>query len=259
MGILYAFSILSVALPMSLALSLIVLAKVPPRISVPIIKKSEPDIYFLTLKLRNIFPQKGDTVSNISGVRGGDLKGYKLLATSVGSVKMALLKRGGDVFVVREGEAFKGGFVKKIGKDFVIVDINGREEILKFPRDVGGRISDEKFVSITERPPSAGAVISRRELEKLTADPGIMFNQVRLVPYVKNGRTEGFVFEWIKPNSLLAKAGLRPGDVLIAINNMQITSGEDAFRILQLLRNENTFKISILRNGKQMDLTVRVE
>ncbi len=259
MGLLYSLSVMSFVLLVSLTFSLIVLTKIPPRISVPIIKKSEPDVYSLTLKLRNIFPQKGEIVSNISGVRGGDLKGYKLLATSVGSVKMALLKKGGEVFVVREGETFRGGLVKKIGKDFVIVDINGREEILKFPRDVGGQVSDEKFVSITERPPSAGAVISRRELEKLTADPGIMFNQVRLVPYVKNGRTEGFVFEWIKPNSLLAKAGLRPGDVLIAINNMQITSGEDAFRILQLLRNENTFKISILRNGKQMDLTVRVE
>ncbi len=259
MGLLYSLSLISIILFLSSIISLIVLTKIPPRISVPIIKKSEPDIYSLTLKLRNIFPQKGDTVSNISGVVVGDLKGYELLATSVGSVKMALLKKGSEVFVVREGETFKGGIVKKIGKDFVVVYINGKEEILKFPRDVSGQVSGGKFVSITDSPPPSGTVISRRELERLTMDPGVMFNQVRLVPYIKNGRTEGFIFEWIKPNSLLAKAGLRPGDVLIAINNMQITSGEDAFRILQLLRNENTFKISILRNGKQMDLTVRVE
>ncbi len=259
MGLLYSLSVISLVLLASLTFSLILLTKIPPRISVPIIKKSEPDVYSLTLKLRNIFPQKGEIASNVSVAGSDNIKGYQLLATSIGSVKMALLKKGGEVFVVREGETFIGGIVKKIGKDFVIVDINGREEILKFPRDVSGQASGGKFVTITESPPPSGTVISRRELEKLTADPGIMFNQVRLVPYVKNGRTEGFVFEWIKPNSLLAKAGLRPGDVLIAINNMQITSGEDAFRILQLLRNENTFKISILRNGKQMDLTVRVE
>jgi len=211
------------------------------------------------LKLRSIFPLKGEEAPNISGIEGNDLKGYKLLATSVGAVRMALLKRGGEIFVIREGENFKGGVVKEIGKDFVRIEINGRENVLSFPKEAGTEISSGRSFDVSEKSTSQGAVISRRELEKLTADPGVMFNQVRLVPYVKNGRTEGFVFEWIRPNSLLSKAGLKPGDILIAINNMQITSGEDAFRILQLLRNENTFKISILRNGKQMDLTVRVE
>jgi len=86
-----------------------------------------------------------------------------------------------------------------------------------------------------------------------------MFREIRLVPFVKNGRTEGFIFEWIKPGSLFYKAGLRKGDILISINNMSIRSGEDAFRLLQVLRNEPSLRVVVLRNGQRKEIKVRIE
>ena len=86
-----------------------------------------------------------------------------------------------------------------------------------------------------------------------------MFREIRLVPYVRNGKTEGFILEWIKPGSLFYKAGLRKGDVLVSINNMSIRSGKDAFRILQVLRNEPSLRVVVLRNGRREEINVRIE
>jgi len=119
------------------------------------------------------------------------------------------------------------------------VVVDGRELKLRLT----GGSSPERG---TFQSPVAGsfeARISRREIERLTKDPGVMFREIRLVPYVKEGRTEGFIFEWIKPGSLFHRAGLRKGDILISINNMSIKSGEDAFRLLQVLRNEPSLSL----------------
>jgi general secretion pathway protein C len=77
-----------------------------------------------------------------------------------------------------------------------------------------------------------------------------MLTQIRLIPVVENGQTKGFRFDWIQDGSLFQKMGIQVGDILVAINNQKINSGEDAFRILQMLRNESSIKVTILRNGQ---------
>ncbi len=261
MGALYILPFLSATVTVCVVASLFILLKLPPLTEIPMIKRSEPTFYYLTQRAKEIFGRDEiDTQINISSGTGGaiGISNYKLIATSIGDVKMALIGRGNDIHIIKEGEVFNGYEIKKIGKDFVLFSSPSGEYILRFPKHtVGGQRTVTSSTGIKRE--GNTVVISRRELERLTSDPGIMFNQVRLVPYIQNGRTKGFKFEWIQPNSLLAKAGLKPGDILIAINNMQITSGEDAFRILQVLRNETSFKISIIRNGREMDLTLRVE
>jgi len=86
-----------------------------------------------------------------------------------------------------------------------------------------------------------------------------MFRQIRLVPFVQEGRTKGFLFEWIEPGSIFERAGIKPGDVLLSINNQEIKSGEDAFRILQVLRNENSIKLNLQRGSEIIELLLRVE
>ena len=100
---------------------------------------------------------------------------------------------------------------------------------------------------------------TKEELQRITADPGVMFRQIRLVPFVQEGRTKGFLFEWIEPGSIFERAGIKPGDVLLSINNQEIKSGEDAFRILQVLRNENSIKLNLQRGNELIELLLRVE
>ncbi|MCX8059881.1 MAG: PDZ domain-containing protein, partial [Aquificaceae bacterium] len=62
-----------------------------------------------------------------------------------------------------------------------------------------------------------------------------------------------------EPGSIFDRSGIRPGDVLLSINNQEIRSGEDAFRILQVLRNENSIKLNLQRGNELIELSLRVE
>ena len=53
-----------------------------------------------------------------------------------------------------------------------------------------------------------------------------------------------------------SKVGLRPGDVLLKINNKQLTTPEEAMIAYSTIKNENEIVFKIDRDGKVFDLKV---
>jgi general secretion pathway protein C len=231
-------------------------SKVNTEIFIPKVQKKQFDYNQLLSKWQDFKPvEKQSQQSPIN---------YEitLTATSVGIKNFALIKLNGKSYVVSTGQTVEGIKIQKIDKDKIIVFVNNERKTIK----IGNRLSSEKqqnIINPVNLPPLESILpsnkISKSELERLTSDPGIMFTQIRLVPFVENNQTKGFRFDWIQEGSLFQKMGIQVGDVLVAINNQQITSGEDAFRILQIIRNEPNFKVSILRNGKMLELNYFVE
>ncbi|RUM30039.1 MAG: type II secretion system protein GspC [Aquifex sp.] len=173
------------------------------------------------------------------------------------SVEGVILLDGKKYVFLEKGKNYKGYTLFKVKKDRAIFRKGGREfEIpFKLEKVKEGKISTQRTYDFSQRE----IVVSRREIERITKDPAKMFTQIRLVPYVRGGKTEGFIFEWVKPGSIFHRMGIRRGDILISINNMTITSGEDAFRILQMIRNEPNLKVVLIRRGKREEINVRIE
>lgn len=225
-------------------------------IKVPILKSEEPNIQKIQEALSRVFPeqkQNGDTLQKAHSASGE----VELLGTSVGSRSMVLLRVGKKTVVLSEGQTKEGITLLSVSRRSATLRIGDQElELRVKPK----KAAPSTRVQTPSQPTGGAEVrISRRELEMITKDPGIMFRQIRLVPYVKDGKTEGFIFEWIKPGSLFYRAGLRKGDILLSINNMTIQSGEDAFRLLQVLRNEPNLKVVVMRNGRKKEINIRIE
>ncbi len=227
-------------------------------VKVPTVQKEEPDINKVKQAFARIFPERSVPKVSVSSGEISAPKDVKLLGTAVGVKSLALLKVNGKTLIIEEGDAKMGVKLKKVLRNEAIVEIKGHQLRLKVKPTKSSRSSARPDFSESTSGFS-DVRISRREIERITKDPGIMFREIRLVPFVKNGRTEGFIFEWIKPGSLFYKAGLRKGDILISINNMSIRSGEDAFRLLQVLRNEPSLRVVVLRNGQRKEIKVRIE
>ncbi len=255
---------LIVALPLITSLSLAVpvvlltfsIQQAFKDIKVPSQQVREPDLRAVVSDFSKVFSHEvpeGETVVEEDYIE--TTTDIKVLALSVGIKNLALVKAGEKTFVIEEGEQKGDILLKRLTPKEAVFEVKGRE--------VKVIIKREKPVATTTEPTKGEILsdirISRREIERITKDPGIMFREIRLVPYVKNGRTEGFIFEWIRPGSLFYKAGLRKGDILLSINNMTIKSGEDAFRLLQVLRNEPSLKVVVLRNGQRKEINVRIE
>ncbi|HIP43043.1 MAG TPA: type II secretion system protein GspC [Aquifex aeolicus] len=173
------------------------------------------------------------------------------------SIEGVILLDGKKYVFLEKGKNYKGYTLFRVEKDRAIFRKGGREFEIPFkPEKVkAGRITTQGTYDFPQRE----IVVSRREIERITKDPAKMFTQIRLVPYVRGGKTEGFIFEWVKPGSIFHRMGIRRGDILVSINNMTITSGEDAFRILQMIRNEPNLKVVLIKKGKRETINVRIE
>ncbi|MBH8556092.1 trypsin-like peptidase domain-containing protein [Nostocaceae cyanobacterium CENA357] len=70
---------------------------------------------------------------------------------------------------------------------------------------------------------------------------------------------QGILVVRVIPNSPAARVGLRPGDVIQTINNQPITTSEEVQQILEKNGLNNNLQIQVLRNGQNLQFTVKPE
>lgn len=63
----------------------------------------------------------------------------------------------------------------------------------------------------------------------------------------------------VQPNSPAAKAGLHPGDVVVAIDDAPVDSAGSLSNTVRLLRAGSEIKLDILREGKRRTVTARID
>lgn len=74
-----------------------------------------------------------------------------------------------------------------------------------------------------------------------------------------NPNSDGALVAAIAPNSPAAKAGLKPGDVITAVNGATVTNPGDLAADIANIDPHGKADISFLRNGKKQDVSVQVE
>ncbi|MFN3975909.1 MAG: PDZ domain-containing protein [Aquificaceae bacterium] len=218
----------------------------------PSLKRESIQTSDLFSKFESLYPKPKKEEGTLS---------IKLLATAAGSVRLALIEVNGSIQTVRVGSEVKGYRVVDIERNYIVFLKDKHRLAIGFSfKEEASPTQVSKGTPLTpQTTKSLQASIPREEIRRITADPGIMFRQIRLVPFVQDGRTRGFLFEWIEPGSIFERAGIKPGDVLLSINNQEIKSGEDAFVILQMLRNESSIKLNLQRGNELIELLLRVE
>jgi len=68
---------------------------------------------------------------------------------------------------------------------------------------------------------------------------------------------EGVVVEEVLPDSFAAKVGLKPMDILVAINGEAVGSAEDIRTILEGIKGGDEVKVTLLRNGERLEVKGR--
>ncbi len=70
--------------------------------------------------------------------------------------------------------------------------------------------------------------------------------------------TGGAIVSHVEPDSPAAKAGLRPGDVVVAVNDRTIHNSADLRNQVGLVRKGDTVTVRLLRDGRALSLTVQI-
>lgn len=102
-------------------------------------------------------------------------------------------------------------------------------------------------------------LVSRQFVESVRENFAAQMRLVQMQPRMVDGKIDGFLVQRINPRSLLAKLGLKRGDVVIDVNNTKLDSPEKALVIFQQLREARQIGLSIERNGSPMSFSYEIE
>jgi general secretion pathway protein C len=121
-----------------------------------------------------------------------------------------------------------------------------------------------------ERPPAAidaaiartgehSYVVRRAMVDELLANAGALASLARVAPELRDGRPVGFRLAALRPDGLLARLGLQNGDVVTALNGLEMTGVERALEAYTKLKTASHLSVALDRTGRRItqDYTVQ--
>jgi general secretion pathway protein C len=105
-----------------------------------------------------------------------------------------------------------------------------------------------------------GALDWQKTMEKIGGSPADLASNVRIDPVMNNGQIAGVRVSAANGDSaLMAKLGLRPSDIVTAVNGVPVDSVARGQQILDSLRNANSVRVTVTRGGVPTDITVQLQ
>jgi len=151
-----------------------------------------------------------------------------------------------NVYVI--GDRLPGGSViTGIAPTRVIIRRNGAQEALPLPQQ---DLSDSLQMASNGGPPALDSA-----LRAVRANPARLMDYVAAKPRYDGTRLQGFVIAPRADGSLFRQAGLKPGDVVVAVNGIPLTDAGKLKRAFAAIAH-GTIRVSIIRGGTRRTITI---
>lgn len=162
-----------------------------------------------------------------------------------------IAQAGGEERSYRVGDEITSGVtLSEIYPDRVILERNGRYETLRLPRERVATPDDEAALPGS----AAGGELLARYRDQVLENPRSLIELVRPVPHRENNRFVGFrLYPGSKP-ALFRELGLRPGDLVTAVNGIELDSPARGMQLLNDLRSSDSLAVTIRRGSEQIQL-----
>jgi general secretion pathway protein C len=107
------------------------------------------------------------------------------------------------------------------------------------------------------QPPAAPTrrVLDRREVTGALNDPTRLLTQAQAIPYLSDGKLDGFRLYNVVPSGFFDKIGLQTNDIVQRINGVELRDPGMLLSLFQQLRNERTVRVDMVRNNARQTLT----
>jgi len=187
----------------------------------------------------------------------------KLLGTVVAndhSAAIIAIQAGGKQSAFFIGDQIQPGVtLKSVEANAIVVNHNGRLERISLEQ--GKQITFMKTlapVAISSapatRPTNTRAPakninkrINRKHLQHQLQNIPALLSQALAKPHFSNGKINGFSISNIVPGSLYAQAGLKNGDIIMAVNGQRITGAAQAMTIYTQLKSASALDLQLMR------------
>lgn len=169
-----------------------------------------------------------------------------------------------QVYAVDEQIEGTNASLKQVLEDRVLLQVSGRFETLMLDGLEYQQLSNdnapvvEGVQEITAAPEPMEYSPAQADLnvvrQEMLAEPAKFFDYVRVTPRHRNGQMYGYALLPGKDPELFARMGLMPNDVAIEINGVRLNDMQQAYGIINELREAKEASIKVERDGEIKDV-----
>lgn len=184
----------------------------------------------------------------------------------------------------RVGEEIAAGVaLDEVHADRVVLIHDGVQEVLTLARDEsservapipsaqrGGRQARNTSAGPATNPGALptftapqlahGALDWQKTMEKIGGGSADLASNMRIDPVISNGQISGVRVSAANGDSaLMTKYGLRPSDIVTAVNGLPVDSVERGQQILESLSNASSVRVTVNRGGVPTEITVQLQ
>jgi general secretion pathway protein C len=164
----------------------------------------------------------------------------------------------GNAKVVAVGQPVPGGAkLHSVYSDKVILDRGGTLESLMLPRQSGPPLAMNGAPPPPPLPMAENPIVDRMR-QLITNEPNAISEVIRPQPVFAQGKQRGFRVYPGRNRQAFTRIGLRPGDLVLAVNGTPLDDPSRGQEIFNTLGTSSEAHVTVLRNGKQQDLTLQM-
>ncbi|HEX3698485.1 MAG TPA: type II secretion system protein GspC [Polyangia bacterium] len=165
------------------------------------------------------------------------------------------------------GSKIREATITDIGETRVDLNVSGRKEYLELIDKTPGA-TPAAPVAMPSAPPSDPLMaemergvkkinentyeVQRGTVDSLLGNMSVLSRAARIVPELKDGKAAGFRLFSVRPDGPFAKIGFQNGDVISAINGLDMSSPDKALEVYTKLRSASHLSIGMERNGQKI-------
>lgn len=162
---------------------------------------------------------------------------------------------------VTVGSDVSGAKVVLILRNKVVLNFNGKDELLvmgieKIRADKTALEQADKGAGGAEE--ASAYKISKDFVEATMNDLPKIMATVRIRPFMKDGKPQGFKISQLKEGSLLKTMGFQDEDIIKGVNGQEIRSPEDMMKLYTSLKDSSFFSVTVMRKNQLKTLNYKV-
>jgi type II secretion system protein C len=181
----------------------------------------------------------------------------------------AIVEAGGRARVVGVGDTIEGARVLEISAAGIALDAGGQKVELRLRGHVvaasaaaplrGGLRDREPLPPLPPSEPGVKTLLRRDVDERLRSEIPRILAETTLFPVTEDGRVIGYTLTRIAEGTLLSEVGLRPGDVLMRLNDVTVDSLATLISLWPKLQGAPQLRAEVLRAGQPASLVVNIK
>jgi general secretion pathway protein C len=131
--------------------------------------------------------------------------------------------------------------------------------VVSKPGSAGGNLESRIQTGVTSTGPNSYNVDRNLIREVASDQKSLKENAPRIVPYYEGGAAKGFRLQGLKSGGMFSAIGIRNGDVVMSVNGSPIDSPQKALDIYQSMMTQSSVNLTVLRRGKEEQLTYSIQ